>query len=141
MSITPLMSGGIIDRDTDGTLITASSLSAQTSGVIRSIRQGVGVLIARLTDAVFGICYHPSHSSPISIGGTITSSASKTYCESKLISRLGDTVTSNCGHTGTISSASSTVYAENKRVARKGDSFSGTYVGTITGSASKTFAS
>ena len=141
MEITPLMSGGIIDRNEGGNLITASPLLAQTAGVVRSVRTAIGLLIARLGDIVFGICSHPSHGSPLSIAGTITGSASKTYCESKLIARLGDEVTSNCGHNGSISTSSTSVYTESKRTARKDDKFSGVYAGTITGGASKTYAS
>ena len=93
---------------------------------------------ARITDLTDGTCYHPSHDVPLVTAGTVTGSASKTYVEGLLVARVGDAVTSDCGHPGTIIAASGNIYAEGKRTARKGDPFSGTYVGTITGSASNT---
>lgn len=92
---------------------------------------------ARITDRTTGICYHPSHPEPISIGGKITGSASKTFIENLLAARVGDEVTSDCGHKGKIIVASGNILAEGKRVARKGDPFTGDYVGTIVGSASR----
>lgn len=93
---------------------------------------------ARLDDATIGTCYHPSHPEPIVIAGKITSSAAKTTIEGKLVARLGDDVTSNCGHPAKIIAATGNITAEGKKVARAGDPFSGVYVGTITGSASRT---
>lgn len=93
---------------------------------------------ARITDVTDGICYHPSHLAPFPTTGKITGSASKTYIEGLLVARVGDEVTSDCGHTGNIIAASGNIYAEGKRTARKDDPFSGDYVGTITGSASNT---
>lgn len=93
---------------------------------------------ARLDDVTDGICYHSSHSTSKTTKGKITGSAANTFIEGKLVARLADEVTSDCGHTGTISAASGNIYAEGNRIARKGDPFSGDYVGTITGSASNT---
>jgi uncharacterized Zn-binding protein involved in type VI secretion len=92
---------------------------------------------ARKDDRTTGTCYHPSHLEPISIGGKITGSAAKTVIENKLAARVGDEVTSDCGHKGKIILASGNILAEGKRLARAGDPFSGDYVGTIVGSASR----
>lgn len=88
-------------------------------------------LIARLGDATYGYC--SSHAA--SFAGTITSSATNSKCEGKKIARIGDEVTSNCGHKGTINQGSADVKCEGQGVAHLGDSFTGTYSGTITGSA------
>lgn len=92
--------------------------------------------IARQDDTTYGYCsahdgYYP---------GTITTFAGRTKCEGKYIARDGDVATASCGHTGTINSSLSSVVVEGQPIARKDDSFSGTYSGTITGGASKTFA-
>ena len=97
----------------------------------------ISLLIARIGDPVFGFCSIDE----IPIGGVIQSGASKTYCEGARVARVGDVVLSDCGHTGTIVSGATSVYAEGNKVARVNDSFSGVYSGTITGSASKTYAS
>ena len=91
---------------------------------------------ARKDDRTTGTCYHPSHPEPIS-SGKITGSAAKTVIENKLAARVGDEVTSDCGHKGKIILASGNILAEGKRLARAGDPFSGDYVGTIVGSASR----
>lgn len=69
---------------------------------------------------------------PSTHGGTITSSASKTYIEGKLAARLTDQHLCpkvrpvRCKHnTGNIVSASSTVSIEGKRAARVGDNIRG----------------
>lgn len=93
---------------------------------------------ARLSDATVGVCTHPSHHGPITVSGTITGSASNTQIEGLLVARLGDGVTSSCGHPGTISAASGNIYAEGAHVARLGDPFTGVYSGNITGSAGQT---
>jgi len=98
--------------------------------------------VARQDDATWGTCYHPSHNTPITVGGHILTAAEKTQCEGKLVARAGDTVISNCNHTGEIYEGSKTkVYCEGALVARKTDRFTGYYIGEITGSADKTFAS
>ena len=99
-------------------------------------------LLARQDDATWGICHHSSHETPITVGGHILTAAEKTKCEGKLVARVGDTVISDCNHTGEIYEGSKTeVYCEGKLVARKKDRFKGDYIGEITGSADKTFAS
>lgn len=87
--------------------------------------------IARINDRCFGTCHHSSHKTPISVGGTITGHAEKTSGENNLIARMGDEVTSDCGHTGTISTGSTTVLVEGKQVARLGDSVTGDYQAII----------
>jgi uncharacterized Zn-binding protein involved in type VI secretion len=88
---------------------------------------------ARIDDATTGVCsiHGPQ-------GGKITGSAARTNIEGKLAARVGDEVTANCGHKGKISVASGNIIAEGQRVARAGDPFTGTYSGTIVGSASRT---
>ena len=82
--------------------------------------------IARLTDATTGSCaIHGPQS------GTITSSASTTYVDGKLVARTTDTVTAACGDTGTISATGRSTIVEGQAVACGGDAFSGVYSGTI----------
>ena len=80
-----------------------------------------------------GVCIHPSHPVPITIGGTVTGSCSTVYVDDALVARAGDAVTSDCGHPGTINDPGTTYVVEDANVARVGDSFSGIYSGTITG--------
>ncbi len=94
-------------------------------------------LIARLDDATFGYCSSHAASYP----GKITSSAANSKCEAKKIARIGDEVTSNCGHKGTINQGSADVTCEGAGVAHLGDSFTGVYSGTITGAAAASKAS
>lgn len=96
--------------------------------------------MARLGDRTRGTCCHPSHKGCISIGGTITSSASKSYCEGKLIARIGDKVTTDCGHEGTIVTGSAKYFVEGKLCACKGDKVAGVYTATIITSSIKTKA-
>ena len=95
---------------------------------------------ARVGDTTQGFCTHSIHlpNIPFATGGTITSGAGKTTDEGPAAARVGDVVTSNCGHGGTINSGSGKVIIEGAAAARVGDSFSGTYSGTITGGAAKT---
>jgi hypothetical protein len=88
---------------------------------------------ARLDDETTGVCsiHGPQ-------GGKITGSATITFIEGKLAARVDDEVTADCGHKGKISVASGNIIAEGQRVARKDDPFTGTYTGTIVGSASRT---
>jgi uncharacterized Zn-binding protein involved in type VI secretion len=94
-------------------------------------------LIARKGDTTTGYC--SIHDETYS--GTITGSAANSKCEGKLIARIGDEVTASCGDKGTINQGSSDIGCEGQGVAHLGDSFSGTYSGTITGSAVKSKAS
>jgi uncharacterized Zn-binding protein involved in type VI secretion len=96
----------------------------------------MGTKIARVGDATYGYC--SSHEANYS--GVVTTGATTVNAEGQKVTRLGDTVTSSCGHTGTITEASVTVKANSARIARLGDAFSGTYTGTITGSATTVFA-
>lgn len=84
--------------------------------------------VSRLGDRTTGYC--SSHGG--TYGGTITSSSSDVKANSKGVARVGDTVTSDCGHTGIINSGAATVKANGQSIARVGDSFTGTYTGTIT---------
>ncbi len=77
--------------------------------------------IARLGDRTQGICSHPTHSPPISTGGTIITSSGTVYSENMKNARLGDEVQTDCGHTGFIISSSGTVYDNAQKVARLGD--------------------
>ena len=87
--------------------------------------------IARIGDRTHGICYHSSHNSPISVGGTIITGASNCYCEDKKIARVGDRVMTDCGHIGTIVTGAEGVIVENMRCATVGDLVRGVYKATI----------
>ena len=58
--------------------------------------------IARVGDRCHGTCHHPSHDSPITVGGTIITGSDKGYDEDRKIARVGDKVRTDCGHIGTI---------------------------------------
>ena len=85
-------------------------------------------LIVRKGDTVTGTCTvcdgHPTRD------GSVTTGASDTFCEDKLVARHDDIVTASCGHTGTIVATGKTV-CEDKVIARVGDAFTGQYVGTL----------
>jgi uncharacterized Zn-binding protein involved in type VI secretion len=89
-----------------------------------------GQEIARITDTTHGVC--TAHHPPITVDGTITTGSPRSVAGHEGIARVGDTVTSSCGHTGTIVSGSSRSSCQGKAIARLGDPFSGTYTGVIT---------
>jgi hypothetical protein len=94
--------------------------------------------MARIGDRTTGVCRHPSHDPAITVGGSITTGSSSVTDEGKGVARIGDTVTSDCGHIGNIVTASSQISAEGSLVARQGDSFSGVYSGNIISSSGPT---
>jgi|AntDeeMinimDraft_6_1070357.scaffolds.fasta_scaffold02717_2 uncharacterized Zn-binding protein involved in type VI secretion len=97
--------------------------------------------VARLGDRTFGICKHPSHSSPIPTGGTIVSGSPTVMTNILSTARITDAVVTDCGHADVIVSGSPTVFANNIPVARVGDQTGGggIYVATIiTGSPTAT---
>lgn len=96
--------------------------------------------IARVGDRAQGICYHPSHDSPISTGGTIITGSNKCYDEGKKIARVGDKVLTDCGHMGTIISGADKNYDEDKKIARVGDKVSNVFVATIITGSNKTYS-
>lgn len=77
--------------------------------------------LARVGDRTFGTCRHPSHSSPIQIGGTIISGAPSVTSGNIADARLGDSVITDCGHLDVIIEGSPTVTANNIGTARIGD--------------------
>ena len=89
--------------------------------------------VARVGDRTQGTCYHGSHLTPLSTGGTIIEGSDKVITNGKRTARIGDTVLADCGHTGTIVTGSGKDIADDgaKPVARINDSVSGTYVATI----------
>ena len=93
--------------------------------------------LARVGDSASGTCSHPSHSSPISVTGTIISGSSDVMVEGKPLARVGDAVQASCGHMATIVSGSSKFFNDGKAAARVGDPVSGDWSGTITGGSSK----
>jgi|AntRauTorcE11898_2_1112593.scaffolds.fasta_scaffold35213_2 uncharacterized Zn-binding protein involved in type VI secretion len=89
--------------------------------------------LARFGDRTFGTCTHPSHLSPISIGGTIVGGSGTVTSNNISNARLGDQVITDCGHLDVIINGSPTVTANNIGVARLGDQTGGlgTYFATI----------
>lgn len=70
--------------------------------------------------------------------GKVQAFSTHSYCEDKLIARVGDNAKCDvCGSTGVIQANNSKVFVEEKRMARKDDAFVGVYSGTITSGASK----
>jgi uncharacterized Zn-binding protein involved in type VI secretion len=88
---------------------------------------------ARKDDRTDGICYHPSHIVPNPTGGTITSASTSVFVNGKGVARLGDEVTTDCGHKDTIKTASGDTYADGIRTARLNDEVgqNGIYIATI----------
>jgi len=87
--------------------------------------------ITRVGDRTHGICSHPSHVTPITVGGTVITGAEKCYCNGRKISRIGDRVQTDCGHTGYIVTGSAKSISENKKVSKVGDRVDGVYKATI----------
>lgn len=77
--------------------------------------------LARVGDRTFGTCRHPSHSSPIQVGGTIISGAPSVTASNISDARIGDLVVTDCGHLDVIISASPTVISNSVGTARVGD--------------------
>lgn len=100
----------------------------------------MGTPVARINDRCQGTCFHSSHVPPLVTGGSITQGSSDCIAEGMGIARLGDQVTTDCGHFGVINSAAATAIANGKGIARLGDTTSGDYISTIVSAASTTFA-
>lgn len=77
--------------------------------------------IARFGDRTFGTCSHPSHNSPVTVGGTIIQGSPTVTTSNLATARFGDNVITDCGHLDAIVSGSPTVTADNLGVARMGD--------------------
>ena len=89
--------------------------------------------VARLNDRTTGTCYHSSHLTPITVGGTIITASSTYIVNGRGAARLKDLVKTDCGHTDAINSASGTCIADPEPVARLNDTVgeNGVYVATI----------
>ena len=95
--------------------------------------------IARVTDRTFGTCY--AHDSPLSIGGTIITGSPDVYANSLQVSRIGDVVQADCGHTSIIITGSPDVFANAIPKARLGDQVGGgPYIATIITASTDVFA-
>lgn len=88
---------------------------------------------ARLNDRTDGTCYHPSHTSPLATGGTITSASPDVIINGVGVARLGDQVTTDCGHVDIIDTASGDTFANGIKSARLDDTVgtNGIYIATI----------
>ncbi len=85
---------------------------------------------ARLGDRTFGTC--TAHKTPITVGGIIITASANVFADNIMVSRLGDVVQADCGHTGVIITASPTTYANEPPIARLGDLVGGgPYTATI----------
>jgi uncharacterized Zn-binding protein involved in type VI secretion len=80
---------------------------------------------ARLGDKLNGTCRHPSHESPIQVGGTIVTASPNVLTNKRGQARVGDAVRTDCGHTDTIVTGSPTVKTNGRLTARQGDMTSG----------------
>jgi uncharacterized Zn-binding protein involved in type VI secretion len=89
------------------------------------------VLSARFGDRCLGVCSHPSHSSPITVGATIVTGSFKKFVNGLPAARVGDSVISDCGHDGVIVTGSFTVITDGMPTARFTDSVAGFFNGTI----------
>lgn len=91
----------------------------------------MGISTARLGDRCEGRCHHPSHSSPLTIGGTIITASPNVSVNGLGAARLGDQVETDCGHIGNIITGDPTVAINNLPSARIGDKVGGVYRATI----------
>ena len=86
--------------------------------------------VARIMDRTYGVCY--AHKRPITVGGTIITGDPQTNADGLPVSRLGDTVLADCGHTSKIVTGSVPTFSSGIFVARLGDSVAdGPYIATI----------
>jgi uncharacterized Zn-binding protein involved in type VI secretion len=76
---------------------------------------------ARLNDRTIGVCSHPSHPVPITIGGTIITASSDTNANTRGIARLRDTVLTDCGHRSRIITGSPNHKINGRPTARLND--------------------
>ena len=74
--------------------------------------------IARQSDTATGVCH--SHTSDVSVTGSIVGGYSKVLVEGLPIARIGDLVTFTCGHMGIIDSGTSSVLCNGIAVAMLG---------------------
>jgi uncharacterized Zn-binding protein involved in type VI secretion len=81
----------------------------------------MGLSCARQDDIVFGICYHPSHSSPIQYVGVIIGGAAITKINNLNAAQESNIVIGFCGHNATIVTSSSTTKIEGLGAAREFD--------------------
>lgn len=90
----------------------------------------MGTTTARKGDRTHGTC--SAHTTPITVGGTITKGSPDVRVNGMPAARVGDEVTADCGHKSQIISGNTTVLINGKPSARVGDSVgSGPYVATI----------
>ena len=90
--------------------------------------------IARKDDRTGGTCYHPSHETPLSTEGTITTGSPTVSVNGKPVARKGDTVVADCGHESQITGGSSAVITSGaeQNIARLNDTVgNGPYEATI----------
>tara|TARA_R110000851_G_scaffold212182_2_gene364887 strand:+ start:1415 stop:1720 length:306 start_codon:yes stop_codon:yes gene_type:complete len=87
---------------------------------------------ARQGDRLIGTCRHPSHNSPITVGGSIVTASADVLTNSRGQARVGDQVLTDCGHSDQIVTGNATVKTNEQFTARMGDMTSGdTYEATI----------
>jgi uncharacterized Zn-binding protein involved in type VI secretion len=79
--------------------------------------------VARVTDRTIGVCV--AHTIPITIGGTIIVGSPDVNANNLSVSRIGDTVLADCGHTSVIITGSPDVYANGISVGRLNDQVGG----------------
>lgn len=75
--------------------------------------------LARVGDAVEGTCR--AHKSPRHFSGTITQGSATCTADGLGLARVGDTGTTDCGHTFVITQGSSVSTADGVGLARTGD--------------------
>lgn len=76
---------------------------------------------ARLNDRTIGTCSHPSHQTPITVGGTIVTASADTKVNERGVARISDIVRTDCGHTSKIITGSGTVKVNDRKHARLND--------------------
>ena len=81
----------------------------------------MGLPCARREDIVMGICYHPSHGTPIPYIGVIVGGAGRSNINNRAIAQESNVVVGFCGHVGTIVTYSTLSNVENLGMARMFD--------------------
>lgn len=94
--------------------------------------------VSRIEDIGSGTCCVDT---PHGATGILVTGAGTVFAEESNVSRIGDTVVSNChGAVGIMVTSSGTVNAEGAGVVRIGDYFTGCFSGTLVTGAGTVFA-
>ena len=99
----------------------------------------MGLPIATIGSIGTGVC--SCHNSPQAQTGSVITGSGMVMANGIGVSKIGDTILANCGHSGMIVSGSGTVMADGIGVASLTSSFVGCFVGTLISGSSNVLVS